>query len=201
MRIFNPFAMWSQVPLANRKVRTGDYAEYTCTLANAVGTGGNAPTSDVTVVTFTVPANTWNDGETIVLRIGSLNKFSWSLNGNARVINFKMSATGSSTATILANSLYGDANEYVKKGTLELLRRGTVIEAVTSVYDVPFSNLSTGYSTSNSSNVTITPTSFASDITVNLIVSYTADANDVIPNTIYFKPQYAYAYKSTTFRR
>ena len=98
MRLFNPFAVWSQVPLANRTVRTGDYAEYACTVANAVGTGGSAPTSDVTVVTWTVPANTWLDGQSIIVRIGSLNKFSWTANGNARYLNFKMSATGAAVA-------------------------------------------------------------------------------------------------------
>lgn len=201
MRLFNPFAVWSQVPLANRTVRTGDYAEYACTVANAVGTNGSAPTSDVTVVTWTVPANTWLDGQSIIVRVGSLNKFSWTANGNARYLNFKMSATGAAATTITTLSLTSNGTEYVKNGVVELLRRGSAIEAVTSVLDTPLSTLISGYSSSSTSGVTITPTSFASDMTVNLLVNYTADANDTIPSTIYFKPQWAYAYKTTTFRR
>jgi hypothetical protein len=200
MRLFNPFAVWSQVPLANRTVRTGDYAEYACTVANAVGTGGSAPTSDVTVVTWTVPADTWLDGQSIIVRVGSLNKFSWTANGNNRYLNFKMSATGAAATTIATVTLASVSTEYVKNGVVELLRRGSAIEAVTSVLDTPLSTLTAG-SPSSTSGVTITPTSFASDMAVNLLVNYTADANDTIPSTIYFKPQWAYAYKTTTFRR
>lgn len=202
MRNFNPFAMWSQVPLASRKVRTGDYAEYACTLANSIGPGtSTTATSDVNVISFTVPANTWNDGESIIIRATALSKMN-TADGNTRSINYKISCTGASASTVLTTGLTANANEYKKYGVIELLRAGTKIEAVTAAFDLAAGNLfESPYNNNRTALVQITPTAFTSDITFNIVSNFICDTSATIATDTYFKPQWAYAYKTTSFRR
>jgi len=202
MRTFNPFAVWSQVPLANRKVRTGDYAEYACTLTNSIGPGtSTTATSDVNVITFTVPANTWNDGESIIIRATALSKMN-TADGNTRSINYKISCTGASSSTVTTTAMSGNASEFKKYGVIELMRVGSKIEAVTAAFDLTSSNLfESPYNNNRTSLVQITPTAFTSDITVNIVSNFICDTSATIATDTYFKPQWAYAYKSTTFRR
>ena len=171
---------------------------YTPTLTNVSNT-----TTETTFCSFVVPASTWLDGEVVTVRVGVLVKNnSGSRNGNT----VKALVTGASSVTVGSGGWDNSATEFEKVGTVELMRVGALVFAnarsggtanESGLYATTYAgwNYPTGMISDTgvlgANSMQMTPTSFASDITVSLRIVMGA-AN----TSRYIKPQGAICYKS-----
>ena len=171
---------------------------YTPALTNVSNT-----TTETTFCSFVVPANTWLDGEVVTVRVGVLVKNN---SGSRNSNSVKALVTGASSVTVGSGGWDNSATEFEKVGTLELMRVGTLVFAnarsggtasESGLYTTNYAawNYPTGMVSDTgvigANSMQMTPTSFASDITVSLRIAMGA-----AHATQYIKPQGAICYKA-----
>ncbi len=149
----------------------GATANYTATLADVVSS-----TSETEVLKFTVPVNTWADGEVIIIRYVALDKNN---RGSTGTTTFKINCGAGSQITLAAQG-YGDsATEFTRPYEIHLYRRGGTVEVaagndaggsrvntMATFVTNPASAGESGRFVGNS-----TPTNFTSDFDVSLKVT------------------------------
>jgi hypothetical protein len=175
---------------------------YSVTLADAAASG------DTTVASFTVPGNSWADGEAIVCRLFGLRKNN---QGAPQSTLLKVNVTGGSAQTLQTVSWADSATEFKAGGVIVLFRAGNDIwvpkgrsrpigqdNTNNDTPTVPNPQDVLGGSTASLDQMlfmddvsVLTPTNFTSDILVSILVNLA-----VTHAAYYFKPKHAAAYKT-----
>lgn len=156
---------------------------YPATLSNVTNTN-----TITTALTFVVPANTWADGQLIVLTLAALEKNNHVDTGvHTMTLKCKVTA-GGADVTVGATSWANSATEFQTENCLALRRVGSTVW-IKSGSAASTNQIFTGVPgspTSSQIDGTSTPTNFTSDLTVTF--SVTPDAASTL---LYLKPQAA----------
>ena len=161
----------------------------TVTIANCANTS-----SEVTVLSATVPANTWGDGEQFMLFGAFLHKQN---SGVSRNFTMKIKVGGTSYTAVSASAVANSANEGKSTRNFIFTRVGTEVWGAFGTSGVGFMGgtiipASTGIGTNqfgSSANIW-TGLNFAATIAIEITIQWSAaDAN------VYFNPQVGRAVK------
>ncbi len=154
---------------------------YTATLANVINTA-----AETTVLSFTVPAGTWSDGDPIFVELVDLEKNN---SGGPLTFDAKVNVGAGAQVTLGSGVSNNDsATEFVERRSFTLVRRGSTVDVFPSppggTWAVTFGN-ATGLGLGTSS-----PTNFTGANVISLKVTLSGAS----PN-FYIKPQSARVWK------
>lgn len=179
---------WRQLDLGGSML-----TPYAVTLADATVSG------DTTVASLVVPANTWLDGEAVVVRLFARRKND---SGSTRTTLLKVNATGASAQQLASVSWQASANERLGGAVIGFVRTGSLLyvpirwaddgalSAVAAELIKDTQSDGFGGGVALGGWVELTPTSFAADITLSII------ANLAVTNAQYYlKPKHGTAFK------
>jgi len=160
--------------------------KYTVTKANCDNT-----TTETTVMSVTIPANTWSDGEDVIASLISKHK---QAAGSARTLTLKVKVNGTSITLLSASSISSSATEGQSRRTFNFTRVGSEIWAYFNATNHgAFGSTTTPgtaaigtitYSGDNSVGAIWEGIDFTADVTLTYTVQWGAAANAAT----YFRP-------------